>query len=76
LAISAAFFIRVSADGAVLEFARCRIAARVVSAARCAAAIALLTRLDNAVSALLAGDEGHVLVVAKAKCFDAVAADS
>jgi len=71
----AAIVVAVIADRTAREFACCRIATGVVSAALSSTAVAVLARFDYAVAALLAGDGSDPSVVREARGFDAVSSD-
>lgn len=72
LAISAAVFGRVVADGVALELARRGIAASIVATALLATAIAVLAFLDDAVAALLAGNGRDTSVIGETIPFNTV----
>jgi len=75
LAVAAAIFVGVIADGVVDEFAGCGVAACVVFAACGATAVTLLVALDNAVAAGLTGEKGDVSVVGETLRLDAISSE-
>jgi len=72
LAVSAAIFIRIIADGIILKFTSRWIAASIVAAACCPTAIALLVSLNNPIAASLTRKESHTSVVAETLSFHTV----
>lgn len=76
LAAPAAAFVRVIADGVVLEFASRRVAALVIPTTTSATTITVFSSLDNAIAALITGDGSNAFVDGQARGLDAVSADS
>lgn len=75
LAIAAAVFVGVVANGGVLEFAGRRFTARIVAAGGSTTTVTVFTFLDYAVPTLLACDSGDAFVINERGGVDTVAAE-